>query len=147
MRPFYKLAFLALFIILTPACNTGPKEIEYGHDACQYCKMTIVDKIHAAELVTDKGKVFKFDATECLLHYLKESENSKGASLFTNYFESPTKLISSEKASYLISENLPSPMAANLTAFKSQAQAEIILKEKGGKLLTWDALITEFHQD
>jgi copper chaperone NosL len=31
--------------------------------------MTIVDKVHAAEIVTKKGKVCKFDATECMINY------------------------------------------------------------------------------
>ena len=64
------LTSLVLIISLLSACTPAPKPIEYGSDMCHYCKMTIMDKQHAAELVTDKGKVFPFDAIECMIHYL-----------------------------------------------------------------------------
>ena len=36
--------------------------------------MTIVDRQHAAEAVTSKGKVFKFDAIECMVCLLYTSD-------------------------------------------------------------------------
>ena len=50
-----------LFLLLTSSCNVGPQPISYGSDGCHFCSMTIVDRQHAAEIVTDKGKGFKFD--------------------------------------------------------------------------------------
>lgn len=133
------IVFTVAFLLFL-SCNNGPKPIDYGNDGCHFCKMTIVDKIHGSELITDKGKVFKFDATECMLNYLNDDNYLQVETLLTNYYEAPTEFINIENATFLISENLPSPMGANLTAFKTQEAAEKVLSEKGGKLYDWSAL-------
>ncbi len=119
---WYSGILLCMLVIV--GCSNSPKPIDYGNDGCHYCKMTIVDKIHGAELITDKGKVFKFDATECMLNYVADGSEAEVGSFLTNHYESPTALISATEATFLISENLPSPMGAYLTAFEDVAQAE-----------------------
>ena len=131
---------IVLCVLISLSCSRAPKPIDYGNDGCHYCKMTIVDKIHGAELITDKGKVFKFDATECMLNYATEANAMETSSFLTNYYEAPTTLISTKKATFLISEKLPSPMGAYLTAFESAAIAEKIQTEKGGEIHTWETL-------
>jgi copper chaperone NosL len=126
--------------MLLSSCNSGPQAIDYGNDGCHFCKMTIVDKIHGSELITDKGKVFKFDATECMLNYLDENKDQPVSRLLTNYYEAPTEFISLEEATFLISKNFPSPMGANLTAFKTKESAEKIKAEKGGELYDFESL-------
>ncbi len=126
--------------LLFNSCSKSPQPIDYGNDACSYCQMTIVDKIHGAELITDKGKVFKFDAAECLIRYAKELDHTEGYVLLTNHFENPEELVSVETVTFLISENLPSPMGAFLTAFKTETTALAIKKEKGGELFDWKEL-------
>ena len=70
MRLITVLSLLLLFA----ACSPQPRPIEYGTDLCDFCRMTIVDKQHAAELVTDKGRVYKFDAIECMVNYLEQND-------------------------------------------------------------------------
>ena len=137
-----KVSSFAIFLAvsLLTACSSGPQEIDYGNDGCHFCKMTIVDKIHGAQLITDKGKVFKYDAAECILNYMSQTPDLKIGSIHTNFYEAPSEFISTDEATFLISENLPSPMGANLTAFKTKESAEKMLAEKGGKLYTWDEL-------
>jgi len=104
--------------------------------------MTIVDKVHAAEIVTNKGKVYKFDASECMINFLNEFEDFSEIELYlTNNYTEPEVLIDATKATFLISENIPSPMGAFLSAFKNKVEAEKMLAEKGGKLYTWDELL------
>jgi copper chaperone NosL len=146
MRSLFKVVFVVLPLFLLLACNTGPQAIDYGNDGCQYCKMTIVDKIHGAELITDKGKVYKFDAAECMINYVNENKKTEIGSLLTNYHEEPTSFITNKEASFLISKNLPSPMGAYLTAFKSKAKAEEMIAEKGGTIYTWDELNTYLNK-
>ena len=50
------------------------EEINYGVDACAYCKMNIVDPKFGAELITKKGRVYKFDAIECMVNYDREMQ-------------------------------------------------------------------------
>lgn len=133
--------FSILFIgLLSSSCSKNPQPIDYGKDACYYCQMTIVDKIHGAELVTDKGKVYKFDAAECLIRYKNDLESIEEYQLLTNYFESPGDFISLEDATFLISEKLPSPMGAYLTAFKTKDAAVQLKKEKSGTVYNWKEL-------
>ncbi len=69
MQTLKRLSILILLLIVTN-CSVSPKAIDYGNDGCHFCKMTIVDKLHAAEVVTNKGKVYKFDATECMINFM-----------------------------------------------------------------------------
>ena len=123
------------------SCNISPKPIEYGQDACHFCKMTIVDKIHAAEVVTAKGKVYKFDATECMINFMDEFDTSTIALYLSNNFTNPEELIDATQATFLISKNVPSPMGAFLSAFKNKVDAEKIQSEKGGELYSWEKLL------
>ena len=54
------------------ACTVEPQPINYGTDGCHYCKMTIVDNQHAAQLVTEKGRAYKYDAIECMMNHLNK---------------------------------------------------------------------------
>jgi copper chaperone NosL len=108
--------------------------------------MTIVDKVHAAEMVTKKGKAYKFDASECMINFLVEFDNSEVELLLTNNYTEPEVLIDATKATFLISENVPSPMGAFLSAFEIKAEAEKVQSEKGGQLYTWDELLAHFNR-
>ena len=77
---------LLLTLAFSIACTVSPKPIDYGHVACHYCSMTIVDKQHAAQLVTTKGKVFNFDAVECMMNQLKETDESTISLFLANNF-------------------------------------------------------------
>ena len=122
------------------SCTPTPEPISYGSDMCQFCKMTIVDQQHASELVTKKGKVFKFDAIECMLNFTKESDESSFAFQLVNVYDSPKELISAEESYFLISQSIPSPMGAFLTAFKNKKTAIEYQTTKGGEVFSWDSL-------
>ena len=87
----YILTLLVLLMLIS--CNISPQPIDYGNDGCHFCKMTIVDKTHAAEIVTDKGKVYKFDATECMIHFMEEFDNSTIKLYLSNNYLEPEALI------------------------------------------------------
>lgn len=137
------LVAIPFFLLLFSACSPSPKAIVYGEDHCHFCKMTIVDHQHAAEAVTDKGKVFKFDAIECMVQYLGETADTEYAFLLVNDYEQPTVLIDAKTSHYLISEAIPSPMGAFLSAFASEEAAQKMQTAKGGKLYTWLALTSD----
>ena len=130
-----------ILLLIFSSCNVSPKPIEYGSDGCHFCKMTIVDKVHATEFITKKGKVYKFDATECMINYFDEFDTAEIELYLTNYFSKPEAFTDATKATYLISKNLPSPMGAFLTAFENKSEAEKVQTEKGGKLYSWPELL------
>ncbi|WP_421812415.1 nitrous oxide reductase accessory protein NosL [Flagellimonas sp.] len=138
------ILLLAVLGFIT-GCTVSPKPIDYGHVGCHYCSMTIVDKQHAAQLVTKKGKVFNFDAVECMMNQLKEEDESAIALFLVNDFDRPGELVDAKKATYLVSENIPSPMGAFLSAFSEQQVAQNTLDVNGGELLSWNKLKQEYN--
>ena len=141
-----KLPFLLLFasFCLTVGCSVGPKPIDYGHVGCHFCSMTIVDKQHAAQLVTQKGKVYNFDAIECMLNHLKDEDKAATALFLVNDFNKPGALVDATKATYLISESIPSPMGEYLSAFTDEAVAKETRTKQGGELFTWAEINNRF---
>ena len=53
------------------SCNSGPQPIKLGQDACSFCKMSIADNHFGAEIMTKKGKVYKFDDMHCIAGFMK----------------------------------------------------------------------------
>jgi len=109
--------------------------------------MTVVDKTHASEYVTKKGRAYTFDAIECLVNDLKENKNEDMMSfiLVANY-SNPGELIAATEATYLISKSIKSPMGANLSAFKLKEKATEHLNKGNGKLYNWEQLKTKFSK-
>jgi copper chaperone NosL len=140
-----KKRFLTLLLIAlgTVACRPEPEAIRFGEDQCAYCKMMIADSRYGAELVTEKGKVFKFDAAECMVNYMQEGAGTETEYAFTLAIaaDTPGELHPVEEMSFLVSPNKPSPMGANLTGFSSLEIAEAAREENGGTLLDWEGVV------
>lgn len=135
IKRFFLLCIFSVFLI---SCEIGPQKIEYGSDACHYCDMTIVDMQHASQLVSTKGKAFKYDAIECMVHSYQENMNDTEIALFlVADFKEPGVLTDATTATYLVSEQIQSPMGANLSAFKNQNEAESAKSEFTGATFSW----------
>lgn len=128
---------VAACLVLFSSCQPKPEAIEFGFDACTHCKMTIADNRYGSELVTEKGKVYKFDAIECLSAFQVASSEQFAFQLVTNFLQ-PGEFIEAQKAWYLQSSSLPSPMGMNLTAFAEENDARAVATEKGGKVMDWE---------
>jgi copper chaperone NosL len=103
--------------------------------------MTIVDEQHAAELVTAKGRVYKFDAVECMVPYFNEhQEESPFAMVLVCDYGEPGNFIDGREAQYLICDAIPSPMGAHLSALASSDAAEKLADEKGGTVHDWTSI-------
>jgi copper chaperone NosL len=135
--------FYIVLALLFVSCAVEPKPIQFGVDACHYCKMTIVDRQHAAQFVTEKGRAYSFDAIECMLHEDAENNEQPVALYLITDFNNPGTLIDATTATYLVSPELPSPMGANLSGFASEVEAEGIQEEYSGSLFDWEAIQKE----
>lgn len=142
----YTRFFLGCTFLILMSCSIKPDPIQYGTDGCSYCSMTIVDRQHAAELVTSKGKVFKFDATECMINQLMEVNKDDIALYLVTDYSNPGEWVDATKAIYLISENIPSPMGAYLSAFGKREAADRVQAANDGELLTWEELQMKFSK-
>lgn len=123
---------------LLSACKRGFEPVNYGKDACAHCKMTIMDKRFAAELVNPKGKVFKFDDISCLRAFTTELT---GSMLYVcDYSGKSQGPLNAATAVYLRHESFNSPMNGNLAAFANKEAATALKDSLQLELLTWETL-------
>jgi len=118
-------------------------EIFAQNTQCVHCNMTIKDKLHRAE-ATIEGKTFNYDAIECLINHIK-TKNKTHISLLKVADFKTGELVNAKKATYLVSENIPSPMGANLSAFKNFKHASILKSKQGGILYNWESIKEKFE--
>ena len=137
---FLKLFLGTIVLLLTISCKVEPEAIEFGKDQCDFCKMNIVDKTHAAQFVTAKGKQFKFDAIECVVNYVGQNSEEKIAVLLVADYGNPGEMTDAETAAYLISTEIKSPMGANLSGFSLKNTAEEYQQKHSGEIYTWETL-------
>ena len=137
---FLKLFIGCVLLLLTTSCKVAPEAIEYGKDQCSFCKMNIVDQTHSAQLVTAKGKQFKFDAIECMVNYIDQNREEEIALLLVADYGNLGKMSEAEKATYLITPAIKSPMGANLSGFSVKSAAEELQQKNKGELYTWETL-------
>lgn len=137
-------SLLGILALSLTACQPSSRPIRYGEDICAFCKMTVVSKQHAAEVVTAKGRVYTFDALECMINYTQQNDETDFSYLLVNDYLAPGVLIDATSCQFLISENLPSPMGAFLSAFENEQQAKAMQAEKGGTLFNWEEINRHF---
>ncbi|MEX0995112.1 MAG: nitrous oxide reductase accessory protein NosL [Balneolaceae bacterium] len=110
---------LILALIALYACNQEPRTVHYGEDECEACKMMIVDDRFASQLVTEKGKVFKFDSIECMAAYAAKNVKTEQQNvLWVSNFSNPGTWIRAEEAQFIQHETIKSPMGLSLLAVK-----------------------------
>ncbi len=134
---------IILFAFIFQSCSASPEPIEYGSDGCAHCKMIISDKKYGAELVTSKGKIYKFDSAECLADFLSEEKLLKENihSILVTNFQPPNEFLNAEKAYYLKNEKFHSPMGMNILAVKHESIIKNMMTKFGGEQLEWRDVI------
>ena len=110
---------------------------------CAHCNMIVKDAYHKASAGTNNNS-YMFDAVECLVNYLKTHPKDDFNTLLVSNYKT-AEFIDAKTATYLISEAIPSPMGANLSAFKSKNDAIKTQTEKDGALYTWDEILVKFQ--
>lgn len=111
-------------VVLLAGCGVKPEPIVFGEDHCTYCRMSIADPKFGAELVTDKGRVYKFDALECMVPYLQENSDTQYAHILAIAFDEPGELKPVQNLKFAISEEFNSPMGGNVAALSQAAPLE-----------------------
>ncbi|MGB0403508.1 MAG: nitrous oxide reductase accessory protein NosL [Salibacteraceae bacterium] len=137
------LITLSSILICMVSCKPEPKPIHYNLDVCEFCHMVITDTRYGTEILTQKGKTFKFDSFECLIDYSKENTVEVHSHLVTS-FDNPKNLIDGKDAWVIRCKAMPSPMGRYLTVFSKKQKAVEILKDNEGDLLPLEEALNEF---
>ena len=134
-------------ILLTGSCGSGPEPIRYGQDNCTHCKMTLTDKRFGSEIITAKGKVFKFDDLNCLVAYLDGGDFPEAdvAQIVAIDFAKTGAFVDVQKAFFLQNEAIKSPMRADIAAFSDPTDlAKVKAEVSGGQEMNWEAVRKSF---
>jgi copper chaperone NosL len=88
--------------------------------------MGIADPRYGAEIVTRTGRVYKFDALECMIAFedAGEVDSAQVHSRWVVDFAQPGQLIRLEEAEFVFAPEVPSPMGLNVYAVKRSASRE-----------------------
>lgn len=134
------VSVLALALI-TFSCGTKQVEpIKLNVDACEFCKMSISDGRFGSEIITKKGRVYKFDDISCLLNYVSENDENQIANYYVNDYLKDNVLIDATTAWFVKHESFNSPMKGNRGAFSSKQEAEKNSEEIDAEVLNWDSI-------
>ena len=139
----FRVIFILLTILTLASCGSEPEPINYGHDECEFCRMLVTDNKYGAELVTDKGKIYKFDSIECMIEFslVKNTLGDTNNKLLITDFYDPGNLVDARNSVYVKNDKFRSPMGLNVTAFNSEEQAQKFISENGGEKLSWVEVI------
>ncbi len=138
----FRKGLIFLLTAVVSACAPTVEPIDYGKDQCDFCRMTIADNHFAAQLVTRKGKNYKFDAIECMVWFLQDDRVGMKDihTMLVADYSHPGTMIAARTAVYLISPQIKSPMGAQLAAFPDEATAQKFQQKLGGEIYHWEAL-------
>jgi copper chaperone NosL len=141
------LAAIFSLVVVFSSCSSESVPIVYGEDHCVHCMMKIVQPQYGAEIMSKKGKAFKFDAIECLIDFIDKGgiaeDDIRGE--FVTPYTTPETLHYADECFFLRSPMLPSPMGMFLTALQSEEEAEKFKAEHGGELYSWNELKSNFN--
>ena len=136
------MTVLSGFMLLLSSCSTDPQPITAGKDACSFCKMGVADPRFGAELITRKGKIYKFDDLHCYMKF-RESGTVRKEEVQATYvvdYEAPHDLIDLDKAFLLQSGALKSPMGSNVAGFKSEQELKPVAALVKGEMIRLENL-------
>ena len=140
--PVIGVLTLLVFMVILSSCRSGPEPLHLGNDHCSFCKMTISDDRFGGELITRKGKVYKFDDAQCLLNFIDSGEVRKQdvAEVYFTNFTNPHGLVKSDKAFLLKGELLRGPMNGNIAAFSNEDSMKLAQNYFSAKSMDWKPL-------
>ena len=143
---YFGYCLLVILSMIALSCSTEPEPLNYGTDVCHFCKMTLMDNKFGAELVTKKGKIYKFDDMRCFINYYNSGNDDPSDfhhALVIDYL-SPGKLINAFDAFYVKSAEIRSPMDGQVAAFETKTSMSKFKKEWKGIYLAWGEVVTEY---
>jgi copper chaperone NosL len=140
-----KSAFMLFASLVFISCVSGePKPLQLNSDACDFCKMSISNGQFGAELVTQKGRYYKFDDVACMIHFAKSNTMVPYKAFFVCDYLIDNTLVPVEKCYFLKGGTIKSPMNGNAIAFSSKKEAQRYQSKFNATLLSWKELYSSY---
>lgn len=138
------LSQLVLIAIVTLPQSSTEWRVEYGKSECAYCRMIIDHKGYGGELQATAGRVFVFDAIECIAASYATHHNAQASDVkairVVNYSK-PGTLLPLAKATLARISSVHSPMGLNIIALPSRSSAMNMKKTKEDAILSWNECV------
>jgi copper chaperone NosL len=137
------VTLFTVFITMLAGCTPQPEAIKVGVDNCSFCKMTISDNKFGAEILTTKGKVYKFDDAHCILSFLQSKllEPKEIKEMYLTDFAGQHSLIKTNETFLFKSDALKTPMSGNIAAFSNKDSMLKFKEQFNGSAVEWTDLI------
>lgn len=136
-----KLMYFLLLILIVSCSPKGAEPIKLNSDACAFCKMTIADGKFGAELITSKGRIYKFDDIHCMISYHKENKTKNIQSFYVHDFNQNNILIPAETAYYVTGGAINSPMRGNIIAAQTENETRELETKFKANPISWAEII------
>ena len=138
------MKILSYFFFFTLLISCGKKEaepIKLNSDGCEFCKMKIADGKFGAEIITAKGRIYKFDDMHCMINYHKENNTTQIQSFFIHDYNQDNTLIAAESAYYVKGGEINSPMRGNIIAVQTVEEATQMAEKFKANTKSWSEII------
>ncbi len=135
------LSYFFFFTLLISCVTKEAEPIKLNSDACEFCKMKISDGKFGAELITNKGRIYKFDDMHCMISYHKENLTTNIQSFYIHDFSQNNILIPAETAFYVKGGEINSPMRGNIIAVKTEEEANKVIEKYKANPTSWSEII------
>ena len=138
-----KASTVTSLILLLTSCHTNPEPIVIGKDQCAQCKMAIMDIKYAAEIITSKGKILKFDDIICMKNYIQINTDhiKKDAQYLVSDYNNPNPLIPAETADFYKSDQFQTPMGGKIISVLKASALPTFISQEQIKKLSWHDII------
>lgn len=124
---------LAAVLVTMSACAGGPPEpatVALGEDACAYCRMTIVSRATAAQIVRAGDEPVFFDEFGCLRDYLAKRAAPADALIYVT--DHRTGAWVEARTAVFTKTSTSTPMASGLLAHADAASRDADPAAAGG---------------
>lgn len=134
---------LVSLVMLLAACQSAdvfeePPEILYGQDICAECSMIINDPRFAAAYVTTEGQIRLFDDIGDMLAH--DTRIQEEVQVYWVHDFNSEKWTRATEATFVLNNELLSPMSWGVAAFKTAADATSYRTMQGGLAVTFAEL-------
>lgn len=134
-------ALTACLVVLSGACGApAPTEIAIGQDVCAQCRMTLVSKATAAQIVSAGEEPVTFDEIGCLRDYMAAGTLSQDAVVYVA--DHRTGEWTEARRAVFTRTAVSTPMASGLLAHRDAVSRDADPAAQGGTPVATSTILT-----